>query len=132
MLKAMYSVITQKNELKFRRGLYCASERNNSSYDNCFCLPQNLLFEDRTDRAELKIVDFGFAAEITKNDTMMTPCFTLPYSAPEVLRQMSNQKGGYDENCDLWSLGVILVRVSMPFIPVLMRLWAGLRSLVRL
>ncbi|RUS91275.1 hypothetical protein EGW08_000987, partial [Elysia chlorotica] len=70
--------------------------------------PENLLFEDRTDRAELKIVDFGFASEITKNETMMTPCFTLPYSAPEVLRQMSSQKGGYDESCDLWSLGVIL------------------------
>ncbi|GFN99037.1 ribosomal protein s6 kinase [Plakobranchus ocellatus] len=70
--------------------------------------PENLLFEDRTDRAELKIVDFGFAAERTKNETMMTPCFTLPYSAPEVLRQMSSQKGGYDESCDLWSLGVIL------------------------
>ncbi|GFR67527.1 ribosomal protein S6 kinase, partial [Elysia marginata] len=70
--------------------------------------PENLLFEDRTERAELKIVDFGFASEITKNETMMTPCFTLPYSAPEVLRQMSNQKGGYDESCDLWSLGVIL------------------------
>ena len=76
---------------------------------NTLVLSQNLLFEDRTDRAELKIVDFGFAAEITKNEAMMTPCFTLPYSAPEVLRQMSSQKGGYDESCDLWSLGVILV-----------------------
>lgn len=36
---------------------------------------------------------------------MQTPCFTLQYAAPELLAQQ-----GYDESCDLWSLGVILVR----------------------
>ncbi|CAL1530396.1 unnamed protein product [Lymnaea stagnalis] len=70
--------------------------------------PENLLFVDKSEKAELKIVDFGFASMNPKNETMMTPCFTLPYSAPEVLRQMTNNKGGYDESCDLWSLGVIL------------------------
>ncbi|ESO00961.1 hypothetical protein HELRODRAFT_82648, partial [Helobdella robusta] len=36
---------------------------------------------------------------------LKTPCFTLYYAAPEVL-----SKGrSYDESCDLWSLGVILV-----------------------
>lgn len=41
---------------------------------------------------------------------MKTPCFTLNYAAPEVLRRaMNNQcNDGYDESCDLWSLGVIL------------------------
>lgn len=42
---------------------------------------------------------------------MKTPCFTLNYAAPEVLRQAmtSNNPGdGYDESCDLWSMGVIL------------------------
>lgn len=38
---------------------------------------------------------------------MQTPCFTLQYAAPELLAQQ-----GYDESCDLWSLGVILVRFS--------------------
>ncbi|CAG5134998.1 unnamed protein product, partial [Candidula unifasciata] len=68
----------------------------------------NLLFEDNSDKAELKIVDFGFAALNPKNETMMTPCFTLPYSAPEVLKQITSRKDGYNESCDLWSLGVIL------------------------
>ena len=46
---------------------------------------------------------------------LMTPCFTLHYAAPEVLRTALNPNpvraadGGYDESCDLWSLGVILV-----------------------
>lgn len=70
---------------------------------------QNLLFVDMSEKAELKIVDFGFAAMNPKNEAMMTPCFTLPYSAPEVLKQITNRKSGYDESCDLWSLGVILV-----------------------
>lgn len=43
---------------------------------------------------------------------MKTPCFTLNYAAPEVLKQavntQSNLSDGYDEACDLWSLGVIL------------------------
>ena len=43
---------------------------------------------------------------------MKTPCFTLHYAAPEVLRvALGEQDGeGYDASCDLWSLGVILVR----------------------
>ena len=42
---------------------------------------------------------------------MKTPCFTLHYAAPEVLRQALDGEQGYDESCDLWSLGVILVRI---------------------
>lgn len=41
---------------------------------------------------------------------MKTPCFTLHYAAPEVLQQAAGQADeGYDETCDLWSLGVVLV-----------------------
>lgn len=41
---------------------------------------------------------------------MKTPCFTFNYAAPEVLRQAMNNhpSDGYDESCDLWSMGVIL------------------------
>ncbi|XP_050404797.1 ribosomal protein S6 kinase alpha-5 [Patella vulgata] len=70
--------------------------------------PENLLFEDDTDSAEIKIIDFGFARLNPENQTLNTPCFTLPYAAPEVLRQTTNKDHGYDESCDLWSLGVIL------------------------
>lgn len=49
-----------------------------------------------------------------RDGNMKTPCFTLHYAAPEVLRQ-AVQKGanGYDETCDWWSLGVILVSILM-------------------
>ena len=61
---------------------------------------------------------------------MATPLFTLHYAAPEVLENSVLDQGdvgghvgekgprenlngeiiGYDENCDLWSIGVIMVR----------------------
>ena len=48
---------------------------------------------------------------------MHTPCFTLQYAAPEVLEDaFSNGTDGYDENCDLWSLGVILVSAFIVFL----------------
>ncbi len=64
---------------------------------------------------------------------MRTPCFTLQYAAPEVLEQAvpktevpsspsspapspaaaAAASDGYNESCDLWSLGVILVRYTV-------------------
>ena len=54
----------------------------------------------------MKIIDFGFARLRPQSPAgpMQTPCFTLQYAAPELLAQQD-----YDESCDLWSLGVILV-----------------------
>jgi len=71
--------------------------------------PENLLFTDDSEQADIKIVDFGFARLKQEKEPMHTPCFTLHYAAPEVLKEaFSNGTDGYDENCDLWSLGVIL------------------------
>lgn len=67
-----------------------------------------MLFEDNTENAELKIVDFGFARLKPENQPLQTPCFTAAYAAPEVISQIT-LRSGYDESCDLWSLGVIMV-----------------------
>ena len=71
---------------------------------------KNLLFVDDSDDAELKVVDFGFA-RFKGNQPLQTPCFTLSYAAPEILKHATQQDmiNGYDEACDIWSLGVILV-----------------------
>ena len=83
------------------------------SNDMMISFLQNLLFVDQSEDSEIKIVDFGFARlkPENKEQTMKTPCFTLHYAAPEVLRQAlgGQDEQGYDESCDLWSLGVILV-----------------------
>ena len=54
-------------------------------------------------------MDFGFARLKKENEGMTTPCFTLNYAAPEVLDRATTREGQYDESCDLWSIGVILV-----------------------
>ena len=53
-------------------------------------------------------MDFGFARLKPENQPLRTPCFTAAYAAPEVISQTMN-RSGYDESCDLWSLGVIMV-----------------------
>jgi len=74
-----------------------------------------LLYKNESDDAEIQLVDFGFARLKPANRGLTTPCFTLHYAAPEVLRHALKSSTSlataddYDESCDLWSLGVVLV-----------------------
>ncbi|XP_022237329.1 ribosomal protein S6 kinase alpha-2-like isoform X3 [Limulus polyphemus] len=67
--------------------------------------PSNIIYPDVTGSPEsLRICDFGFAKQIrAENGLLMTPCYTANFVAPEVLK-----KQGYDEACDIWSMGVLL------------------------
>lgn len=52
----------------------------------------------------IRICDFGFAKQMRAgNGLLMTPCYTANFVAPEVLK-----KQGYDQACDIWSMGVLL------------------------
>ena len=61
----------------------------------------------------LKLADCGLSKLVHPGETMMEPCGTLSYVAPEVLAMQ-----GYGMEADLWSIGVILwlvVRGRLPF-----------------
>jgi p90 ribosomal S6 kinase len=67
--------------------------------------PSNILYADSSgDPSSIRICDFGFAKQVRAgNGLLMTPCYTANFVAPEVLK-----KQGYDQACDIWSLGVLL------------------------
>jgi len=62
--------------------------------------PENLLFDSQ--KKSLKLIDFGLSKkeEIAEMKTLVGSPY---YIAPEILL-----KRGYDKECDIWSLGVIL------------------------
>jgi calcium-dependent protein kinase len=77
---------------------------------------ENFLFDQRGGNL-LKLIDFGFSRFCDQTGPprlrrMRTACGTLNYAAPEVLVDT------YTNQCDLWSLGVIvfiIVSGAMPF-----------------
>jgi calcium-dependent protein kinase len=54
------------------------------------------------DSSHIKLIDFGLAKKVSKNELMNTPNGTPYYIAPEVL------KGSYTTQCDTWSMGVVM------------------------
>ncbi|KAJ1354608.1 putative ribosomal protein S6 kinase alpha-2 [Parelaphostrongylus tenuis] len=86
--------------------------------------PENILFESDDPNAQLRLVDFGFARllpacveqQMKSVYRKMTPCFTLQYAAPEVL-DLGDTLPEYNEQCDLWSLGVVLFTMLSGQVP---------------
>lgn len=69
---------------------------------------ENFLYETEEPqggKSQLKLIDFGFAKnwDPCAHAPMMASCGSIAYVSPDVLRAR-----GYDNKCDLWSLGVIV------------------------
>ena len=66
--------------------------------------PQNFLFENCSEDADIKLIDFGLSKQFKKESVRRMTSFvgTPLYIAPEVIN------GDYGEKCDIWGLGVIL------------------------
>ena len=78
----------------------CYSHANNIVHRDL--KPENIMLEN-TNNSNLivKLIDWGGARYFSKNKKMSTIKGTPYYIAPEVIREV------YDEKCDIWSLGVI-------------------------
>ncbi|XP_012514728.1 PREDICTED: ribosomal protein S6 kinase alpha-2 [Propithecus coquereli] len=76
--------------------------------------PSNILYVDESGNPEsIRICDFGFAKQLrAENGLLMTPCYTVNFVAPEVLKRQ-----GYDAACDVWSLGILLYTMLAGFTP---------------
>ncbi|XP_067867544.1 ribosomal protein S6 kinase alpha-1 isoform X1 [Heterodontus francisci] len=76
--------------------------------------PSNILYVDESSNSEsIRICDFGFAKQLrADNGLLMTPCYTANFVAPEVLKRQ-----GYDEGCDIWSLGILLYTMLAGYTP---------------
>ena len=73
--------------------------------------PENILLDKNLDP---KLCDFGWSAKVQKNEIRATFCGTYEYMAPEVF-----ESEDYNENIDVWSLGILLYEIyhgSSPFV----------------
>lgn len=65
--------------------------------------PENILFDSRDPKANLKVIDFGASEKMVDQSFLTKKIGTPFYVAPEVLSET-----GYDEKVDIWSCGVLL------------------------
>jgi len=65
----------------------------------------NFIYENEQEDAELKLIDFGFAAEIQPGkESMWDQLGTPSYMAPEL---WLSEEAEYDSSVDMWALGVV-------------------------
>jgi len=64
--------------------------------------PDNILLHDKTDDAQVKVIDFGLAAICDGKKPLTTKVGNPYHTAPEV------QSGRYDQQCDIWSCGAFI------------------------
>jgi len=77
---------------------YCHEEKHIVHRD---LKPENFLLTDKTDDAQVKMIDFGLSTHTNASKLMHSQVGTIYYVAPEVLT------GDYNEKVDIWSIGVV-------------------------
>lgn len=74
--------------------------------------PENILMTDKTDEANIKLLDFGLGKILGPGECCSEAFGTLSYVAPEVLLEKP-----YNKAVDLWAIGVITYLLVSGFLP---------------
>ena len=74
--------------------------------------PDNIMLSEKGDMNQIKIMDFGLSKIMGPKETVDDGFGTLCYVAPEVLLRIP-----YNNEIDIWSLGVILYFMSSGLLP---------------
>ena len=72
---------------------------------------ENFIFVDKSQDAELKLIDFGLSKHFEGGEVIHGAVGTPFYVAPEVLTN------NYSQKCDIWSIGVIAFMLLVGFPP---------------
>mmetsp|Transcript_6183 Transcript_6183/g.11416 ORF Transcript_6183/g.11416 Transcript_6183/m.11416 type:complete len:416 (+) Transcript_6183:82-1329(+) len=75
------------------------------------CKTENFMQETDRETATLKLIDFGLAMRVPKDQLLTEKVGTPEFAAPEVAR------GSYNEKCDIWSIGVVAYIICVGFQP---------------
>ena len=75
--------------------------------------PENIIIS-APQGGRIKLVDFGFAKQLSKKEKMRThtTCGTPAYVAPEIIRGK-----GHSFEVDVWSLGILLFEIIAGYTP---------------
>jgi serine/threonine protein kinase len=75
---------------------------------------ENILLISEESDTDIKLCDFGCSKVLTgEPDCLRTMCGSLQYCAPEVV----DNENGYDQQCDLWSTGVVIYGLLAGYLP---------------
>lgn len=92
----------QQAAMIMRQAFYALCYLHNNKICHRDIKPENFLLYKENDDSFIKLIDFGLAKRVSKNEVMNAPNGTPYYIAPEVL------KGSYTTQCDNWSMGVVM------------------------
>mmetsp|Transcript_96330 Transcript_96330/g.132515 ORF Transcript_96330/g.132515 Transcript_96330/m.132515 type:complete len:232 (+) Transcript_96330:265-960(+) len=92
----------QQAAMIMRQSFYALCYLHNNKICHRDIKPENFLLYKENDDSFIKLIDFGLAKRVCKNEVMNAPNGTPYYIAPEVL------KGSYTTQCDNWSMGVVM------------------------
>lgn len=76
--------------------------------------PANMVYESKAPDAEIKLIDFGLAAQLAGADVMIGQMGTVKFMAPELWDDILV----YDSSVDMWAIGVtayVLLAGKLPF-----------------